>query len=161
MEIFSPEIWSLHDPEKPALPAYVPAFEGHEDPRSARYPLQLIGWHTKRRCHSIGDNNPRLEKLDPQRVWMHPADADARGIREGDLVEVFNDRGRTRVPAHISEDLVSGVAALSQGAWFRPDDRGVDTNGSINVLTTLRPTPLAKGNPQHSNLVEIQKVKIK
>ena len=161
VEIFSPEIWSLHDPEKPALPTYVPAFEGHEDPRSARYPLQLIGWHTKRRCHSIGDNNPRLEKLDPQRVWMHPADADARGIREGDLVEVFNDRGRTRVPAHISEDLVSGVAALSQGAWFRPDDKGVDTNGSINVLTTLRPTPLAKGNPQHSNLVEIQKVEVK
>ncbi len=157
IEIFSEAIYHLHDPEKAPLPTYVPAFEGHEDPRSARFPIQLIGWHTKRRCHSIGDNNPKLEKLDPQRVWMHPDDAAARGLREGDMAEVFNDRGRTRLPVHVSDDLVRGVAAISQGAWFRPDEKGVDTNGSINVLTTLRPTPLAKGNPQHSNLVEIVK----
>lgn len=155
IEIFVPDIYALHDPEKCPLPSYVPGFEGHEDPLAQKYPLQLIGWHTKRRTHSIHDNNPILQKLDPQRVWIHPADAAARDIHEGDMVEVFNDRGRTRIPAHISDDLVQGVAAITQGAWFTPDATGTDTNGSINVLTTLRPTPLAKGNPQHSNLVEI------
>lgn len=158
VEIFSPRIWALHDPKKAPLPGYIPAFEGHEDPLSQRYPLQLIGWHTIRRCHSIGDQNPKLEKVDPQRVWIHPADGQARGICEGDAVEVFNDRGRTRLPAHLTEDLVPGVVAMAQGAWYQPDEKGIDQGGSINVLTTLRPTPLAYGNPQHSNLVEIRKL---
>ena len=52
--------------------------------------LQLIGWHTKRRCHSTHDNNPELERLDPQRLWIHPEDAAARGIQEGDTVSVYD-----------------------------------------------------------------------
>ena len=46
--------------------------------------------------------------------------------------------------------------ALSQGAWYRPDETGTDLGGSINVLTSLHPTPYAKGNPQHTNLVEVE-----
>ena len=49
-----------------------------------------------------------------------------------------------------------GVTALSQGAWYRPDKTGTDLGGSINVLTSLHPTPYAKGNPQHTNLVEVE-----
>jgi anaerobic dimethyl sulfoxide reductase subunit A len=45
---------------------------------------------------------------------------------------------------------------MPQGAWYEADDKGCDKGGSINVLTTSKPTPLAKGNPQHSNLVEVQ-----
>ena len=50
-----------------------------------------------------------------------------------------------------------GVTCMSQGGWYTPDKKGVDTRGSINVLTGVRPTPLAKGNPQHTNLVEVRK----
>ena len=139
------------------IPRYLDPPEGPRDPLRARYPLQLIGWHSRRRCHSIHDNNPELAATEPQRLWLHPADAAARGIGEGDLTEVFNDRGRLRVPAHLTEDLLPGVAALSQGAWYAPDERGTDRAGSINVLTAQAPTPIAHGNPQHTNLVEARK----
>ena len=116
-----------------------------------------MGYHTKRRCHSIHDNNPRLEKLDPQAVWINPLDAAERGIRDGDAVLVFNDRGRLRLPARVTERIMPGVAALPQGAWYRPEPDGTDAGGNINVLTSQRPTPLARGNGQHTNLVEIRK----
>ena len=97
-----------------------------------------------------------MEELDPPALWIHPADAAARGIQNGDLVEVFNDRGRVRIPAKVTRRIVQGVTAMSQGGWYTPDRQGVDTRGSINVLTRAdRPTPLAKGNPQHTNLVEV------
>jgi anaerobic dimethyl sulfoxide reductase subunit A len=133
--------------------------EGAQDPLSAKYPLQLIGWHTKRRCHSTHDQTPELTRLDPQRLWMHPADAAARGIREGDAVEIRNDRGRVRTTAHLTEDIFPGVTALAQGSWYTPDADGVDQNGSINVLTSLRATPYAHGTAQHTNLVEVLRLK--
>lgn len=48
-------------------------------------------------------------------------------------------------------------AAVTQGAWTRLDGNGVDVGGCINTLTSHHPSPLAKGNPQHTNLVEIKR----
>ena len=59
--------------------------------------------------------------------------------------------------AFVTEDIFPGVTALAQGAWYQPDEHGVDQNGSINVLTTWDATPFAHGNPQHTNLVEVEK----
>ena len=158
IEIFSQRLMEWEDPEKiPALPIYVPCAEGPADELRKTYPLQLIGWHTKRRCHSIHDNNPWMEEADPQQMWMHPADAEERGIVTGDLAEVYNDRGRMRIPVLVTNRVMRGVAAIAQGAWYAPDADGVDRRGSINVLTAFAPTPLAKGNPQHTNLVEVKK----
>jgi anaerobic dimethyl sulfoxide reductase subunit A len=154
IEIYSRRIHDLH---LPAIPCYVPSPEGYEDPLRATYPLQLIGYHTKRRTHSIHESNPALESLDPQRLWIHRDDASMRNIADGDLALVFNERGMARVPAFVTERIMRGVVALAQGAWYSPDQRGVDTRGSINVLTSQRPTPLARGNPQHTNLVEVRK----
>lgn len=140
----------------PAIPRYVEPLEGASDPLREKYPIQLIGWHTKRRCHSIHDGNPALRPLDPQALWLHPRDAQARGIRDGQEVLVWNDRGRLRVPVRITENILPGVAALSEGAWYDPDADGTDRAGSINVLTSLHPTPYAHGNAQHTILVEIQ-----
>lgn len=157
IELFSAEIAKGGFEEYfPAIPRYVEPPEGWQDPKREKYPLQLIGWHTKRRCHSIHDNNPELEKIDPQRLWIHPEDAAQRGIGDGDPVIVFNDRGKTKTKAHLTERIMRGVTALAQGAWYAPDKDGTDTNGSINVLTSQRPTPYARGNPQHTNLVEVR-----
>lgn len=158
IEIYSPRLRELGEPVLiPPVPKYVPAFEGPQDPLIKKYPLQLIGWHTKRRCHSIHDNNPRLEEMEPHRMWMHPRDAAARGLRDWDLAEVWNDRGRVRIPVQVTDRIMAGVVAIPQGAWYTPDADGVDIRGCINVLTTARPTPLARGNPQHSNLVEVKR----
>ena len=89
--------------------------------------------------------------------WDDAADAAARGLEDGDAVEVFNDRGTVRIPAKVTRRIMRGVTCMSQGGWYTPDKNGVDTRGSINVLTGVRPTPLAKGNPQHTNLVEVRK----
>ena len=56
--------------------------------------------------------------------------------------------------------IIPGVVSIPQGAWYKPevrDGRRVDAGGNINTLTSLRPSPLAKGNPQHTNLVEVVK----
>ena len=100
----------------------------------------MIGWHCKRRTHSIHDNNPDLHKLEPQRLWMNPSDAAARGITDGDEILVWNDRGRTRTRAKVTDRIMPGVTALAEGAWYSPDSDGTDTAGSINVLTTWQPT---------------------
>lgn len=157
IEIFSPALYELHDPDLiPAIPQYVPAFEGVSDPLRERYPLQLIGWHTKRRCHSIHDNNAWMEEVEPHRLWIHPEDAAARGITEEAAVRVWNGRGAAVLKAHLSRRIMHGVVCIPQGAWYTPDAQGTDIRGCVNTLTILRPTPLAKGNPQHSCLVEVQ-----
>lgn len=148
IEIFSPALLEKGKPDViPGIPRYVPAEEGAEP---GPYPLQLVGYHTKRRCHSIHDNNPDMEPLGPQRVHLHPADAEARGIHDGDLVLVFNQRGTMRLPAKVTEGVMPGVAAIAQGAWYTPDEKGIDSRGNINVLASHALTPLAFGNAQHT-----------
>jgi len=160
IELYSMQIHALGDPVPP-IPIYTPAPEGPDDTLREKYPLQLIGYHTKRRCHSIHDQNPWLEEVDPPALWIHPDDAAERGIQNGDPVEVFNDRGIVRIPAKVTKRIMRGVTCMSQGGWYTPDKNGTDTRGSINVLTSVKPTPLAKGNPQHTNLVEVRKVSTK
>ena len=158
VEIFSKRLWDFGQLEDiPAIPKYVPCPEGPEDKLRERFPLQMIGWHTRRRCHSIHDNNEWQDEVDPPCLWIHPEDAGVRGICSGDTIEVFNDRGRVRIKAVVTDRICKGVTAMSQGGWFTPDKDGVDVRGCINTLTTHRPTPLAKGNPQHTNLVEVRK----
>jgi anaerobic dimethyl sulfoxide reductase subunit A len=155
IEIYSKRLEELAIPGIPAIPAYTDGFENSRDPLINRFPFQLVGYHSRRRCHSIHDNNERMERLDPQRCDIHPTDAEAYGVKDGDTIEVFNDRGRMRLRARLTEGIMRGVLAIAQGAWWTPDRDGVDVRGSINTLTTLRPTPLARGNPQHSILAGI------
>ena len=156
IEIYSQRLADRAIPGIPAIPAYTEGFETIHDPLAKRHPFQLIGWHTRRRCHSIHDNNPRMERLDPQCCVINTEDAARYGIRDGDVIEVFNDRGRIRIKARVTDGIMRGVLAIAQGAWWQPDGEGVDLRGNINTLTTLRPTPLAGGNPQHSNLASIR-----
>jgi anaerobic dimethyl sulfoxide reductase subunit A len=158
IEIFSRRIYDLRRPhEILGIPGYTPPPEGPQDPLREKYPLQLIGYHTKKRTHSTHDANPWLDAMDPQRLWIHPADAETRSLRDGDLAEIFNDRGRVRIPVFVTPRIIRGVVALSQGAWYTPDSSGTDIRGCINVLTSIKPTPFARGNPQHTNLVEVKK----
>lgn len=158
IELFSKALWDMnkHD-EIPAIAKYIPAWEGPQDPLKEKYPLQLIGWHYKRRCHSTHDNNEWLEEAAKQEMWLNPDDAKARGIKDGDRAKVFNGRGEIYIDVRVTSRIIPGVAAIPQGAWYTPDKQGKDQRGSLNVLTSQRPTPLAKANPQQTNLVEVQK----
>ncbi len=155
VEIYSPQLEAMEHPQIPAVPGYVEAKEGPG--KSAKYPLQLIGWHTPGRCHTVHYNNEALRAKYPQELWMNEEDAAFRGLQSGDLAEVWNDRGKLLVPVLVTSEILSGVTALAQGAWYQADSEGRDVAASINVLTSAEPTPLAKGNPQHTNLVEVRR----
>lgn len=157
IEIFSKALHGMNNAEIPGVPKYVPAWEGPDDPLIRKYPLQCIGPHTKRRVHSIFDENPWMEEAEPQSMWINVEDAAARGIAEGDRVKVFNDRGALMIRARLTQRIRPGVVAVPQGAWYTPDADGVCQRGCINVLTSTRPTPLAHGNAQHTLLVEVIK----
>lgn len=142
------------------LPVYCPGAEGYDDPLAEKYPLQMPGYHYKGRAHSSYGCIDVLQQAAPQVLWINPVDAQARGISDGDMVHVFNDRGTVEIPAKVTARIMPGVVTMPQGAWHEADmtsEDKIDKGGCINTLTSSRPTPLAKANPQHTNLVEVQK----
>jgi anaerobic dimethyl sulfoxide reductase subunit A len=159
IEIFSKDLWDKNNhKEIPAVPKYITAWEGPEDPLREKFPLQCIGHHTKRRVHSIYDNTSWMEEVEPHTVWVNMLDAQERGIKNGELVKVFNDRGAVIIPIKVTPKIMPGVISIPQGAWYAPDKEGIDRRGCINTLTKYHPTPLAFGNATHTTLVQIIKV---
>ena len=140
------------------LPIYTPGFESLNDPLVEKFPLQLTGFHYKSRVHSTYGNVDVLKAACRQEMWINPIDARKRGIANGDRIRIFNDRGEVHIEAKVTPRMMPGVVALGEGAWYNPDASRVDQAGSINVLTTQRPSPLAKGNPSHTNLVQVEKL---
>ena len=147
----------MNHPQIPAVPGYLETWEGLNDPLAEKYPLQLISPHFKRRAHSQFDNLPWLRELQVQAISINSRDAEARGINEEDLVRVFNDRGEVRIPARVTERIMPGVVALPQGAWYHPDEHGIDHGGSANVLTRSTTSP-GGAFASHTALVQIEKV---
>lgn len=158
IEIYSQVAATFANPgEVPAVPKYVATWEGRDDPLRARFPLQLVTPHPKFRTHSTMANVPWLCEISTDGVYVNPMDAGPRGIAEGDRVRVWNDRGAAVVPAHLTERIMPGVVAIHQGRWYKPRADGTDEGGCANVLTSPRPSPWAKGNTQHTSLVQLAK----
>ena len=156
IEIYSQRLADMKLEHVPPIPVFIPEWEGGPwDPLFAKYPLQAFGRHVQRRTHSIYDNVDWLEEAMPHRLFMNPIDAAARDIEDGDEVRVFNDRGEIRVRVRVTRRIMPGVVDIPQGAWWSPDATGVDRRGNVNVLTSERPTPGARGNAQHSLLVQV------
>ncbi|GGQ04377.1 DMSO/selenate family reductase complex A subunit [Shewanella litoralis] len=150
-----------------AIPQYTVTWEGYEDEDTKTdYPLQLAGYHTKGRTHSSYHNVAWLREAVEDAVWMNAIDAQNYGVSSGDTVEIYNERGSIEVTARVTPRVIPGVLMLGQGAWFKPDPNSrtgssgkvVDIGGAINSLTRYMPSPVAKGNPQHTNRVQIRKV---
>ena len=134
------------------LPANGRKSESNTEP-ACDQPLRVFGFHSVARIHSSWDNVPAVSRRVPQVISINPADADARGIATGDLVEASNRFGTLRLPAHVTEDVIAGTIVMPQGAWWQAESNVVepiDVGGCINTLTTSRPSPLAFGNPQHT-----------
>ncbi len=159
IEIYSPFLASQNDPKEiPAIPKYIPEWEGVSDPLRKKYPLLMSTTHWVARSHSTFDNVDYLREAHPQAIWINALDAKQRGIKNGDMVKVYNDRGEVHLPAYVTNRIRPGYTNMPQGGWYTPDSSGVDTRGCANVLTKYQPTPFAKGNPQHTNLVQVEKV---
>lgn len=137
------------------LPTYIPP---HEDPRTRtdltdRYPLQLLCPPPPQFLNSTFVNLDHLRKqLGEPAVHVHPADALARDIGEGQWVRVFNDRGSFRARAVVGPTVNPGVV-VTQGVWwmqYTPD------GGNCNLTTSTRLTDLGGGATFFDNLVQVE-----
>ncbi|GAM76157.1 anaerobic dimethyl sulfoxide reductase chain A [Vibrio ishigakensis] len=166
IEIYSEQLakiaktWELDEDEHvTALPEYHSTFNGWDAKERSEYPLQLTGFHYKARAHSTYANVDVLKAAAPQELWINPMDAQSRGLENGDLASVHNAHGEMHVRVKVTPRIMPGMTGLGEGAWYTPNNKGIDQAGSINVLTTQRPSPLAKSNPSHTNLVEVSLIK--
>ncbi|WQU06771.1 molybdopterin guanine dinucleotide-containing S/N-oxide reductase [Helicobacter pylori] len=111
------------------------------------YPFHLISPHPKYRVNSQLDNTwvrnvYKIQGREP--VMINELDANKLGIRHGEIVEVFNARGRLLAGAFVTKNIRQGVLSIQEGAWYDPEDvntRNPRCNaGSVNTLTSSRPT---------------------
>jgi anaerobic dimethyl sulfoxide reductase subunit A len=156
-EIFSEHLAEWNNPLLPPIPKYIEGPEGPSDPLKEKYPLQLLTRHPKLSAHSSMQKIPWLTELEPNAAGMNPADAIPRGISDGDKVMVFNDRGKIVLPARLTERVMPGVVDIRQGAWYDPDENGVDQGGNPNVLTLDEHSP-GGAYPTNGALVQIKKL---
>ncbi|MCC7168316.1 MAG: molybdopterin-dependent oxidoreductase [Rhodospirillales bacterium] len=148
IEIFSTTLAKVTDWTKtqygypiPAIPKWIEPWESLNHPLAKVFPFHLITPHPRWRTHSIFNNIPWLRETFDQEVTLNAADAERLGIKTGDTVEVWNPRGRTIVPAYVTERCMPGVAVLHEGAWLDLDKDGVDRSGNADVLTKDDPSP--------------------
>ncbi|MBP2330291.1 biotin/methionine sulfoxide reductase [Kibdelosporangium banguiense] len=130
---------------------------------AGRFPLHLIANQPNTRLHSQLDGGPTSQAgkvAGREAIRIHPADATARGITDGDVVRVFNDLGACLAGAVVSAEVRQGVVQLPTGAWFSPVDsldEPLCAAGNPNVLTADRGTSnLAQGCTGQHALVEVE-----
>ena len=158
IEIFSKQLHDMKNPrEIPAVPKYIQEWESPFGPEARQYPLQAMGHHPAQRVHSTHDNVDWLNEAFAQSAFMNPRDAASRSIQDRDQVRIYNERGSMILPCRLTPRILPGVVDIPQGAWWTPDAQGVDRRGSINVLTTERWTAWAKGNAQHTIMVQVER----
>jgi anaerobic selenocysteine-containing dehydrogenase len=101
------------------------------DPASDRYPLALISPSSDRTISSTLGELSRSDVL----LWMHPADAEPRGLAEGDLVRIFNDLGEVHCALRVALAIRPGTVSLPKGIWRRSTRN--NTTGTALVPDTL------------------------
>jgi biotin/methionine sulfoxide reductase len=163
IELHSETVAAFGYDDAPGHAAWLEPSEWHASPRAERFPVLLIANNPARRLHSQHDHGAhsqagKVHAREP--IHLHPCDAAARGIADGDVVRVFNDRGACLAGAVLDEALLPGVAQLSTGAWYDPDDPAADAplcvHGNVNVLTPdVGTSRLAQGCTGQHVLVEI------
>jgi biotin/methionine sulfoxide reductase len=164
IEIFSKMLASFNLSDCKGHPMWFEKTEFIGSPRSKKFPLALNSNQPVTRLHSQYDfgNVSRSAKIKGREaIRIHPEDAKNRGIVEGDIVRVFNDRGATLAGTIISDSIRAGVVVLPTGAWYDPEDPNdpdsIDVHGNPNVLTKdIGTSTLAQGTSGHSCLVEVE-----
>ncbi len=157
IEIYSEQLAALSVPNLPPIPKYIETWESRNAPLTKKYPLQLISTHGRIQAGSQFDNLPWLRELQQQAVLINFEDARARDIKDGEMVRVFNDRGEMIIPAKVTERIMLGVVDIPTGAWYNPDEKGVDRGGCPNVLTNEACSP-GGAYTYNTCLVQIEKI---
>ncbi len=165
IEIFSKTIDRFGYDDCPGHPVWLEPIEWLGAASAKRFPLHMMSNQPATRLHAQMDcasvsRDAKIQGREP--IALHPSDAAARGIQEGDIVRVFNDRGETLAGATLSDATRPSVVRLATGAWYDPAEPGrigtLDKHGNPNVLTIDRGTSkLGQGPIAHSALVEVER----
>jgi anaerobic dimethyl sulfoxide reductase subunit A len=121
------------------------------------YPLRLVTPKSRYRIHSQNSNIPWFNEREKHALWIHPSDAATRSITDQNEVYVRSPQGLMRIVSHVTEDIMPGVVCLLEGVWPAFDSEGVETAGSVNVLTSTVPTLPSQGSRTHSVFVQVKK----
>ncbi|MEE2995821.1 MAG: molybdopterin guanine dinucleotide-containing S/N-oxide reductase [Pseudomonadota bacterium] len=164
IEIFSKTIDEFGYDDCPGHPTWLEPAEWLGSKKVAKHPLHLISNQPLRRMHSQLDfcepsQNTKIAGREP--VSIHPDDAAARQISQGDVVRLFNDRGACLAGADVTESVRQGVVRLSTGAWLDPldaaDAGSLEKHGNPNVLTIDKgSSSLAQSCIAQTALVEVE-----
>lgn len=165
IEIFSEKIASFGYDDCPGHATWLEPIEWLGSKQAERYPLHMLSDQPTDKLHSQLDHSPHAKATKVkgrQPVTLHPEDAAARGISDGDMLRVFNDRGACLAAAQLSDRIRRGVVRLSTGAWFDPEDQGsnrpLEKHGNPNALTLdIGASKLSQGCIAQTCLVEIER----
>jgi biotin/methionine sulfoxide reductase len=165
IEIFSEAIAGFGYEDCAGHPSWFPPAEWLGGERAASYPLHLLANQPASRLHGQldgGATSQSAKVAGREAIRIHPADAAARGVADGDVVRVFNDRGACLAGAVLDDGLRRSVVQLPTGAWFDPlDPADLDAmcvHGNPNVLTDdVGTSSLARGCTGAHVLVELEK----
>jgi biotin/methionine sulfoxide reductase len=164
IEIFSEKVASFGYDDCPGHPVWIEPAEWLGSAK-AEGKLHLISNQPTARLHGQLDNGPvsRASKVKGREpVLINPQDAAERGISDGDVVRLFNQRGACLAGAVVTDAMSRGVLQLQTGAWYDPDRPGevgtLDRHGNPNVLTLDKGTSkLAQGPISQTTLVEVER----
>ncbi|MGA9872914.1 MAG: molybdopterin-dependent oxidoreductase [Rhodococcus sp. (in: high G+C Gram-positive bacteria)] len=165
IEIFSAVVDGFGYDDCVGHPAWYEPEEWLEGERAQRFPLHLIANQPRSRLHGQLDHGAvsRASKIrDREPLRLHPDAAAARGVGDGDVVRVFNDRGACLAGVIVDEGMRADVVQLSTGAWYDPlvpgDARSLCKHGNPNVLTAdIGASSLSRGCTGQHVLVQIER----
>jgi biotin/methionine sulfoxide reductase len=165
IEIYSETIASYGYDDCPPHPSWIEPCEWLGGEKAQNYPLHLISNQPRTRLHGQTDGvgvslASKINGREP--LWIHPDDATQRGVHDGDIVRVFNDRGATLAGAVVTPMIRRSVIQLAVGATFDPEFPGIsgslDKHGNANVLTRDKGTSkLAQASIAQTALVQVEK----
>jgi len=165
--------FDANDPERPPIVKYLPSWEGRQAKELYdRYPLQLISPHPRFSYHTMSDGKDsavndirehrmRVNGYDYWVIRINALDGRERGLKEGDLIRMYNDRGAVVGAAHLTQRLPRGVVhSYESSAVYDPAGEpgySVDRGGCVNQLTPRRSIAAkVTGTAANSCLVEIE-----
>ncbi len=161
IELFSETIDGYGYDDCAGHPRWFEPYERLGTAAAERFPLHLVSNQPTTRLHSQYDHSghsrdAKVAGREPAR--LHPDDAEARGIVDGDVIRIHNDRGACLAGVVLSDEVAPGIVQLATGAWYDPDHDGTCKHGNPNVLTRDKGTSrLAQGPTAHTCLVEVER----
>lgn len=165
IEIFSRVVDGFKYEDCKGYPSWIEPAEWLGSSIAKEAPLHLLSPHPKYRLHSQLSNTwlkDLYEVNGREPIWINPVDAKKRGIKNGDIVKVYNKRGATLAGAVVTNAVSPNVVRMCEGGWYDPIEPGkvgsMCKHGDVNQLTIDKGTSsLAQANISNTALVEIEK----